>query len=101
MQECYIVSAGEVIAIDGKTLRGSYNKNRKKFAIHIISAFNAANGVVLGQIKTEENSNEITAIPELLKLLNLHGSLVTIDAIECQIKIALEILNQGADCHWP
>lgn len=97
MQECHTVSAGEVIAIDGKTLRGSYDKSRKKGAIHMISAFSAANGVVLGQIKTEEKSNEITAIPELLKLLNLHGCLVTIDAMGCQKKIALEIINQGAD----
>lgn len=97
MQECHTVSSGEVIAIDGKTLRGSYDKSRKKGAIHMISAFSAANGVVLGQIKTEEKSNEITAIPELLKLLNLHGCLVTIDAMGCQKKIALEIVNQSAD----
>lgn len=97
MEECHTASAGEVIAIDGKTLRGSYDKSRRKGAIHMISAFSAANGVVLGQVKTEEKSNEITAIPELLKLLNLHGCLVTIDAMGCQKKIALEIINQGAD----
>ena len=74
-----------------------YDKSRKKGAINMISAFSAANGVVLGQIKTEEKSNEITAIPELLKLLYLHGCLVTIDAMGCQKKIALEIINQGAD----
>lgn len=80
-------SSGEVIAIDGKTLKGSYDKSRKKGAIHRVSAFSAANGVVLGQVKTEEKSNEITAIPELLKLLSLHGCLVTIDAMGCQKKL--------------
>lgn len=68
MQECHTASSGEVIAIDGKTLRGSYDKSRKKGAIHMISAFSAANGVVLGQVKTKEKSNEITAIPELCRL---------------------------------
>lgn len=84
MQACHTASSGEVIAIDGKTLRGSYDKSRKKGAIHMVSAFSAANGVVLGQVKTKEKSNEITTIPELLKLLNLHGCLVTIDAMGCQ-----------------
>ena len=63
----------------------------------MVSAFSAANGVVLGQVKTAQKSNEITAIPELLKLLNLQGCLVTIDAMGCQKKIATQVLQKGAD----
>ena len=76
------------MANEGKTLCGSYCRGKGKGAIHRASAFSAANGVVLGQVKTAEKSNEITAIPKLLKLLNLQGCLVTIDAMGCQKKIA-------------
>jgi len=62
-----VVTQGEVIAIDGKTLRHSFDNNARKSAIHMVSAFASGNGVVLGQIKTAEKSNEITAIPALLK----------------------------------
>ena len=97
VKACRDATAGAVVAIDGKTLRGSYCRGKGKGAIHMVSAFSAANGVVLGQVKTAEKSNEITAIPELLKLLNLQGCLVTIDAMGCQKKIATQVLQKGAD----
>ncbi|WP_299022915.1 ISAs1 family transposase, partial [uncultured Photobacterium sp.] len=84
MKSCHEVTNGEVIAIDGKTLRSTYDKGRRQGAIHMVSAFSAANQVVIGQVKTSEKSNEITAIPELLGLLNIRGCLVTIDAMGCQ-----------------
>ena len=71
IKACHDVTEGAVVAIDGKTLRGSYCRGKGKGAIHMVSAFSAANGVVLGQVKTAEKSNEIMAIPKLLKLLNL------------------------------
>jgi predicted transposase YbfD/YdcC len=88
---------GEVVPIDGKTLRRSHDRPNAKQAIHVVSAWSTNNGLVLGQVKTEEKSNEITAIPELLELLSLEGSLVTIDAMGCQKKIAEAILGKGAD----
>lgn len=97
MKECHEVTKGDVIAIDGKTIKGSYDKSKRKGLIHMVSAFSAANQVVLGQVKTSEKSNEITAIPELLKLLNSSGCLVTIDAIGCQKKIASKILSKDAN----
>lgn len=88
---------GEVIAIDGKTVRGSYDKKSKKSAIHMVSAFAANNGVVLGQVKTAEKSNEITAIPALLDLLDIKGSIITIDAMGCQKAITKKIRHKEAD----
>jgi predicted transposase YbfD/YdcC len=85
-----------VVAIDGKTVRGS-RKQGNKSAIHMVGAFSAANGLVLGQVKTDQKSNEITAIPELLKVLDLEGCTVTIDAMGCQTKIVGEIIAKGAD----
>jgi predicted transposase YbfD/YdcC len=84
-----------VIAIDGKTLRRSYKKN--KSPIHMVSAWALESRMVLGQIKTGEKSNEITAIPELLALLELEGCIVTIDAMGCQKTIAGKIIDKGAD----
>ncbi|MBU6955637.1 ISAs1 family transposase [Hahella sp. HN01] len=69
------------IAIDGKTLRRSYDRSSSKPAIHMVSAWSTANELVLGQVKTQEKSNEITAIPKLLKALSLKGSLVTLGAL--------------------
>ena len=94
MKACHNVTEGAVVAIDGKTLRGSYCRGKGKGAIHRVSAFSAANGVVLGQVKTAEKSNEITAIPKLLKLLNLQGCLVTVDAMGCQKKNRGECASQ-------
>lgn len=98
MKACHEATDGAVVAIDGKTLRGSYCRGKDKGVIHMVSAFSTANnGVVLGQIKTDAKSNEITAIPELLQLLDLYGCLVTIDAMGCQKKIAQTIRETGAD----
>lgn len=88
---------GEVIAVDGKTLRRSHDKNKDVPPIHMISAWACTNGLVIGQIKTDEKSNEITAIPELLKQLEIKGCVVTIDAMGCQKKIARTIAKKGAD----
>ena len=88
---------GEVVAIDGKTLRRSYDRHSNKAALHMVSAWASENGVALGQVKTEEKSNEITAIPELLEVLNVTGCIVTIDAMGCQTDITEAIIDQGAD----
>ena len=92
-----LVTKGSIVAIDGKTLRRSFDRASKKSAIHMVSAWAEGNQVVLGQIKTEEKSNEITAIPKLLKMLELSGCIVTIDAMGCQKKIVVGIVEQGAD----
>lgn len=89
--------SGEVVAIDGKTLRRSHDRTNGKKAIHMVSAWARENGLVLGQIKVDEKSNEITAIPELLRALELAGCIVTIDAMGCQKQIATEISNADAD----
>jgi predicted transposase YbfD/YdcC len=89
--------APQVIAIDGKTLRHSYDRSSNKAAIHMVSAWATENRLVLGQVKTEEKSNEITAIPELLKVLALKGCVVTIDAMGCQKEIVKQIVDQEAD----
>ena len=89
--------SGEIVAIDGKTLRRSHDRTNGKKAIHMVSAWARENGMVLGQIKVDEKSNEITAIPELLRVLELTGCIVTIDAMGCQKKIATEICNADAD----
>lgn len=97
MKAAHVSTKGEVIAIDGQTVRGSFDKQSKKSTIHMVSAFAANNGVVHGQIKTEEKSNEITAIPQLLDLLDVEGSIVTIDAMGCQKAISTKIKSKGAD----
>ena len=91
------LTQGQVIALDGKTLRCSHDRNSGKEAIHMVSAWASENSLVLGQTKVDEKSNEITAIPELLKLLDLSGCIVTIDAMGCQKKIARQIVSQEAD----
>ena len=91
------LTKGEVIAVDGKTLRRSHDKSDGKAAIHMVSAWACANGLVVGQIKTEDKSNEITAIPELLKMLQIKGCIVTIDAMGCQKAIAETIIEKKAD----
>ncbi|RKZ35274.1 MAG: ISAs1 family transposase [Gammaproteobacteria bacterium] len=88
---------GEVVSIDGKTLRRSHDKGNDKKAIHMVSAWASKNYLVLGQVKTDDKSNEITAIPKLLLGLELKGCLVTIDAMGCQKKIAKVIIDQEAD----
>ncbi len=90
------VSAGKIIAIDGKTLRGSYDKREGKAAIHMVSAWATAHHISLGQVVTDAKSNEITAIPQLLELLEIEGSIVTIDAMGCQTEIVEKIVARGA-----
>jgi predicted transposase YbfD/YdcC len=85
----------EIIAIDGKTVRGHFKTGSK--ALHVVSAWATENRLVFGQVKTDEKSNEITAIPELLEKLALEGCIVTIDAMGCQYKIADQIVKQKAD----
>lgn len=91
------MTEGEVVAIDGKTLCGSYKEKKGESTIHMVSAFACQNGVSLGQVTTDEKSNEITAIPKLLELLSIKGCIVTIDAMGCQKTIATDIKGAGAD----
>jgi predicted transposase YbfD/YdcC len=85
------------VAIDGKTLRGSHDRVGGKAALHLVSAWAANSGLVLGQVAVQAKSNEITAIPALLELLAVEGCTVTIDAMGCQTAIADQIVRQGAD----
>jgi predicted transposase YbfD/YdcC len=91
------ISGGQLVAIDGKTLRRSFDAASSKSAIHMVSAWATANHVTLGQIVVDAKSNEITAIPKLLKIIELSGCLVTIDAMGCQTEIAEKIVAAGAD----
>lgn len=88
---------GEVIAVDGKTAKGSRDRKNNRSPLHMVSAWACQNRLVLGQQATEEKSNEITAIPKLLELLELKGCIVTIDAMGCQRTIAEQIVDQGGD----
>src|ERR1017187_3781569 len=103
-QRCFVAwvaaltgAPADVIAIDGKTLRRSYQKKGGKAPIHMVSAFAARQRLVLGQIKVAEKSNEIVAIPKLLDMLAIEGAIVTIDAMGCQRDIAATILDKKAD----
>lgn len=104
-QECFLgwiqsikkITQGEVIAIDGKTLRHSHDKKDNKGAIHMVSAWATENRLVLGQRQVDAKSNEITAIPELLKVLDISGCIVTIDAMGCQKKIVKSIIEGNGD----
>ena len=106
--ECFVmwtqsvteITDGEVIAIDGKTARGSFtdNSSKKKLgAIHMVSAWANQAGVSLGQVKTEQKSNEITAIPVLLEMLEIKGCIITIDSMGCQTAIAEKIVAKQGD----
>jgi len=97
IQEVCQQSGGKLIAIDGKTVRGSYDRRDGRAAIHLLSAWAVENRLVLGQCRTDEKSNEITAIPELLRLLDVQGCIVTIDAMGCQKVIAQQITEAGGD----
>ncbi len=96
-QAVFTVTTGQVIAIDGKQMKGSKWKKLGKKAICMVSAWATENCIALGQVKAEDKSNEITAIPELLQLLDVSGCLVTIDAAGCQKKNAEIIIEQGGD----
>jgi predicted transposase YbfD/YdcC len=91
------ITDGQIVAIDGKTLRRSYDAASNKSAIHMVSAWATANCISLGQVVVDEKSNEITAIPKLLEILELSGCLVTIDAMGCQTEIAEKIVAEGGD----
>ncbi len=91
------VTDGQVIAIDGKTLRRSFDAASSKAPIHMVSAWASANHISLGQVVTDAKSNEITAIPKLLDILEIQGCLVTIDAMGCQREIAEQIVVGGGD----
>lgn len=105
LQECFVswvkaiakLSEGEVIAIDGKSVRHSYDKGKGKGAIHMVSAWASENRLALGQVKVTDKSNEITAIPKLLDILDIQGCIVTIDAMGAQKEIAKQIIEQDAD----
>jgi predicted transposase YbfD/YdcC len=91
------ITAGQIVAIDGKTLRRSFDQASGKSAIHMVSAWATANHISLGQVVVDAKSNEITAIPKLLEMLDLSGCLVTIDAMGCQTEIAERIVAGGAN----
>lgn len=91
------ISGNQIVSIDGKKLRRSHDRSSNKSAIHMVSAWASQNRVVLGQVKTDEKSNEITPIPELLRILDVNGCIVTIDAMGCQKKIVEQIVDQGGD----
>lgn len=93
----HAITDGQVIAIDGKTLRRSYDKASSKSAIHMVNAWATANHISLGQMVTDAKSNEITAIPKLLEIIEIRGALVTIDAMGCQTDIAAKIIDEGGD----
>lgn len=88
---------GEVVAVDGKTLRRTFDRGRNLGALHLVSAWATSNGVTLGQVAVDAKSNEIAAIPQLLQLLDLEGCVVTIDAAGCQKDVAARIVTHGAD----
>jgi predicted transposase YbfD/YdcC len=103
-QRCFVAwvsaltkTAAEVIAIDGKTLRRSYQKKGSKEPIHMVSAFAARQRLVMGQVAVAEKSNEIVAIPALLDMIAIEGAIVTIDAMGCQRSIAKKIIDKKAD----
>ncbi len=103
-QRCFVAwvsartgAAGDVIAIDGKTIRRSGDKRGAKAAVHMVSAFAARQRLVLGQVKVAEKSNEIVAIPKLLEMMAIEGAIVTIDAMGCQRDIAKTIIDKKAD----
>ena len=103
--ECFVrwsaalheVTEGEVIALDGKTLGHSFDAATGQSALHLVSAWASENGITLGQLKVEGKSNEITALPALLKLLDVKGGVVTMDAMGCQKDLAGQIVQQKSD----
>lgn len=105
LQRCFLgwvhqvveATGSQVIPIDGKSIKGSYDRNKKQSALHVVSAWASEHRLLLGQVKVENKSNEITAIPALLELLNITGCIITIDAMGTQTEIARQIVVKGAD----
>lgn len=97
VQAVATATEGEVVSIDGKTARRSHNKRAGIAALHLVNAWATRNHLVLGQLKVDKKSNEITAVPELLRVLEIKGCIVTVDALNTQKEIAHEIREQGAD----
>lgn len=105
LQRCFLAwvsqiveaTGAEVIPIDGKCIKGSYDRNKKQSALHVVSAWAGEHRLVLGQVKVENKSNEITAIPALLELLDVTGCIITIDAMGTQTEIARQIVTKGGD----
>lgn len=97
VQSVQEITEGQVIAIDGKTLRGAFARAGEKSPIHIISAWATDNGLVLGQLKSEGKANEIRTVPKLLELLKIRGCIVTTDAMNCQKETVSKITEKGAD----
>jgi len=97
VQAVFRVTKGQVVAIDGKTVRRSHDQTIGQDAIHMVSAWASQNGIALGQRKVDDKSNEITAIPELLRLLDVSGCIVTLDAMGCQKDLAQAIRDAKAD----
>ena len=91
------LTRGEVVSIDGKTLRGCHDRSNGRSALHMVSAWASENHLVLGQTRTGDHSNEITSIPKLLSVLELKGCIITIDAMGCQKEIARQIVDGGSD----
>jgi predicted transposase YbfD/YdcC len=97
VQAAFDISGGKLLAVDSKTLRGSYERGGKQGMIHMVSAWAVQSRLVLGQCKVNEKSNAITAIPQLLGVLDLAGAIVSIDAMGCQTAIAQQIVEQQGD----
>lgn len=105
LRQCFIeltahlaqATDGRLIAIDGKTLRGSFDQAHRKLPIHLVHAWDHANGLMLGQVAVDQKSNEITAVPALLALLDVQGAVVSLDAMHCQKATAAAIREAGAD----
>ena len=97
VQSLYESTTGELIVMDGKTSRSSFSKTKKQSPIHLVNAWSTLNGVVLGQYKVADKSNEITALPKLLNLLRVEGCIISIDAMGCQKEMAKQIVEAKAD----
>lgn len=105
LQRCFLAwvnqvveaTGAQVIPIDGKSIKGSYDRSKKQSALHLVSAWASSHRLLLGQVKVENKSNEITAIPKLLELLDITGCIITIDAMGTQTEIAGQIVAKGAD----
>jgi DDE family transposase len=93
----FAAAAKGIIAIDGKALRRSFDRAAQKYLLHLVSAWAAGCRLLLGQVATEEKSNEITAVPKLVEMISLKRAIVTADALNCQHTIATRVVEKGGD----